>query len=153
MSRITLRLSAISILVLGISYIGLLPASTDSSKQTDRKAPVIDASYRSRTGFHKVILYNDDQARRDSILAAGGRVLAEYESFSLMAVPSAGFNRMSLDSASVAVRDDLNMLLLRAGAFDTTEGEQLAMSALAGAEPTDAQQLYLVQMIGPVKQE
>ncbi|HET9530841.1 MAG TPA: S8 family serine peptidase, partial [Blastocatellia bacterium] len=152
MSRSTIRPAAIATLVLVLAFIGLLPARSDSQKP-GRIEPVADASYRSKSGVHKVVVSKRDQALGDSILAQGGSVIAEYEGFSLLSLPSPALDQMRLESRSAAVRDDMNLILLRAGAFDTSEGEPLLTSRLAEPEPTDAEQLYLVQMVGPVKQE
>ncbi|HWP43026.1 MAG TPA: S8 family serine peptidase [Blastocatellia bacterium] len=152
MSRSTIRIAATATFILGLAFIGLLPASSDSQKN-GRIAPVIDASYRSRAGFHKVMVYKRDQALRDSILARGGSVIAEYESFSLLSMPSQDFQSMRLESPSATVRDDMNVILLRAGAFDTTQGEPQFANLVADEPAASAHRLYLVQMVGPVKQE
>src|SRR5258705_1866893 len=52
----------------------------------------------------------------------------------------------------LSVRDELNILLLRAGAFDTTGGEVGSANALGEADPAD-EQLYLVQFVGPIKKQ
>lgn len=153
MSRIILNISCVALLFLSVAMIGQMPAHTDSEKKSQQKPSLIDASYRSRNGFHKVIVQADEQELRDAIIAEGGKVIADYESFSLMKAPVASSDNESLQSAmSARVRDDLNVILLRAGAFDTTESEPQALAALGNAEPA-GEQLYLVQMVGPVKDE
>jgi hypothetical protein len=115
--------------------------------------PVIDTAHRSKTPTHKLIVYAHEQELRDSLLAEGGEVVEDYGGFSLLRAPTQLVNTMSADSESApAVRDDMNVIYLRAGAFDTTEGEPVSLSALGEPEPA-GEQLYLVQMVGPVKQE
>jgi hypothetical protein len=46
----------------------------------------------------------------------------------------------------------MNALLLRARTFDTTAGEPVSLSSIGEAEASD-EQLYLVQMVGPVKED
>jgi len=129
-----------------------MPAHTDSSRKP-KSGPTIDASYRSRTGSHKLIIYQHEQELRDAVLAEGGTVIADYGSFSLMKAPAASSGKESVQAAFAArVRDDMNVILLRAGAFDTTEPEPLALARLGEAEAT-TEQLYLVQMVGPIKDE
>jgi hypothetical protein len=129
-----------------------MPAHTDSLKSKS-KPSIIDASYRSQTGFHKVIVQANEHELRDTLLAEGGKVIADYESFMLMKVPVAASDKAVTQAAMAAkVRDDLNVILLRAGAFDTTAPEPQALTVLGDAEPA-GEQLYLVQMIGPVKDE
>src|SRR6185503_12420651 len=50
------------------------------------------------------------------------------------------------------IRDDMNALLLRAGAFDTTAGETVSANAFGEADFAD-EQLYLVQFVGPIKKQ
>src|SRR5262249_22161867 len=45
-----------------------------------------------------------------------------------------------------------NLLLLRAGAFDTTQGDVASANSLAEPDLNE-QQLYLVQFIGPIKNQ
>lgn len=153
MSRIIFNLICVAVLALSIAFIGQMPAHTDSVKKSQSKPSIIDASYRSRTGFHKVIVQADEQELRNALLAEGGKVIADYNSFTLMKVPIASSDKEGAQAAMAArVRDDLNVILLRAGAFDTTEPEPQALSVLGEAEPA-GEQLYLVQMVGPVKDE
>jgi hypothetical protein len=114
---------------------------------------VIDSTYRSRSGSHKVIVDNQHESTRESLLAQGGSLVATYESFSLIKVPG------SLDSARAealqfggAVRDDLNVLLLRTGAVDTSEISPAELEELK-TQQVYGDRLYLIQMVGPVKQE
>jgi len=115
-------------------------------------SPIFDASYRSRSSNHKVIVQASEPELRDSILAEGGSVIEDYGAFTLMSAPDVSASKVSLLSVSGStVRDDMNMLLLRARAFDTTEDEPVSLSSVGDAEASD-EQLYLVQMVGPVKE-
>lgn len=132
-------------------FAGIFGAHSDSSERNNR--PVFDASYRGHSSSHKIIVQANEPQLRDSILADGGSVIEDYGAFVLMNAPREAAERVTLLSASgSSVRDDLNVLLLRAGAFDTTEGETVAASALGEPDFAD-EQLYLVQFVGPIKKQ
>lgn len=152
MTRIIIRLSSIAILLSAVVLIGLLPAHSDTDAKPQKRKPQADVSYRSRTATHKMIVYSREQSLRNQILAEGGSVIADYESFSLMKAATQSMDRISAQAGPPTVRDDMNLVLLRAGVFDTTEAEPQYLRALSEPEPS-SEQLYLVQMVGPVKQE
>ncbi len=152
MTRIIIRLSSIAILLSAIVFIGLLPVNSDTASKPQKPKPWADLSYRSRTATHKMIVYSREPSLRDQILAEGGSVIADYESFSLMKATSQSIDRISAQSGKPTVRDDMNLVLLRAGVFDTTQSEPRYLRTLAEPEAS-GEQLYLVQMVGPVKQE
>ncbi|MFL6273955.1 MAG: S8 family serine peptidase [Blastocatellia bacterium] len=153
MARFKLHLTILSLFILALIFAGRLPAHSDSSKQPSPR-PVFDTAYRSRAGMHKVIVQANDATLRDAILAAGGAVVEDYGSFALMSAPEAAAESVSTQSLDgSAVRDDMNVLMLRAHSFDTTVGDEAySASSLGALEPAD-EQLYLVQMIGPVKKD
>jgi hypothetical protein len=150
MARHLLRITPIIIFLLALTFAGLFQAHSDSTQRATRR--VYDASYRSRTSTHKVIVQAGDEQARASILAEGGRVLEDYGAFTLMSAPRATAERISAESSGAAIRDDMNALLLRAGAFDTTEGESTYASSL-GESDREGEQLYIVQFVGPVKKQ
>jgi hypothetical protein len=133
-----------------LTYAGRFQARSDSVQREGRR--VFDASYRSRTSMHKVIVGAQGQAARETILAEGGRVIEDYGAFVLMSAPDAAAERLALQASGATVRDDMNALLLRAGAFDTTEGES-ALAASLGEADASAEQLYIVQFVGPIKKK
>jgi hypothetical protein len=151
MARKIFHLAAIAVSILAIFLAGRFPAHSDSSLHN--RGVAFDASYRSHSSTHKVIVQASDHELRDSILAEGGSMVADYGAFALLAAPSESSSLLSITSTAVSsVRDDMNMLLLRAGAFDTTQGEPVSLNSLDKAQSAD-QQLYLVQMIGPIKKQ
>jgi hypothetical protein len=131
---------------------GRFAAHSDSSApQNDRK--VFDASYRSRSSHHKVVVQANEPELRDSILTEGGSLIEDYGGFALMSAPRNAADRVSIQStAGSSVRDDLNVLLLRSGGFDTTDGELLSSTSLGDSDAAD-EQLYLVQFVGPIKKQ
>jgi len=135
-------------------FVGKFGAHSDSSESEQRNnRPAFDASYRGRSSSHKVIVQASEPELRDSILAEGGSIIEDYGAFVLMSAPREEADRVSLQSASgSSVRDDLNVLLLRAGAFDTTEDEAVLATPLGEADFAD-EQLYLVQFVGPIKKQ
>ena len=152
MARHLHRITPIALFVCALMFAGKFGAQTDSSEQRNRR-PVFDASYRSRSSSHKVVVQAREPELRDSILAEGGSVIEDYGAFVLMSAPREAADRVTLQSASgSSARDDLNLLLLRAGAFDTTEGEAVTASALGESDPAE-EQLYLVQFVGPIKKQ
>src|SRR4029077_16151328 len=71
----------------------------------------------------------------------------------LMNAPRAAADAVGTQSVSgSSVRDDMNVLLFRAGAFDTTAGEVASASALGESDYAE-EQLYLVQFVGPIKKQ
>ncbi|MBI3651916.1 MAG: S8 family serine peptidase [Acidobacteria bacterium] len=150
--RLSLRLSLIPLFLCAIFLAGLSPAHSDSTPATDHTAPVINVAYRSHTALHKVIVYAHEGELRDSIMAAGGTLLEEYGAFALFAAPQEAADYLSAQDHTSSVRDDMNVLLLRAGAFDTTQNLAPQLRIAESSEPAE-QQLYLIQMVGPVKKE
>lgn len=153
MARFKLHLTCVSFFILVVMFSGRLSSHSDSSRDRNRRPPVFDSSYRSQSARHKVIVQANDRELHDSILAEGGSVIEDYGAFALMSAPDTSADRVSIQSVSGStVRDDMNLLLLRARVFDTTEGEPVSISSLGEAETSD-EQLYLVQMVGPIKRE
>ena len=152
MTRNFLRITPITLFVLALMFAGKFSVNSDSSEHRNSRR-VFDASYRSRSSKHKVIVQANEPELRDSILAEGGSIMEDYGAFVLMSSPGETADRVSTQSVSgSSVRDDLNVLLLRAGSFDTTEGEAVTATTLGEADTAD-EQLYLVQFIGPVKKQ
>jgi subtilisin family serine protease len=116
--------------------------------------PSSGVSYRSRTERHKVILDQREHDSLDAIVSDGGSLIEDYGAFSLVAAPASSVDRIAARfGATVAIRDDLNLILLRAGAFDTTDRGITAESMQDAGDSTAANgsRLCLVQMVGPVK--
>jgi len=150
MHRLVVRTSLFILSVVALLIAGRLPASSDSSPV--HKPANYDATYRSRVSKHKIIAYAEEPELRDSILNEGGRLLEDYGSFSLLEAPTATAERVKLLTKSGAsVRDDMNLILLRAHQFDTTDSD--SSSSLSVTRESGDQQLYLVQMIGPIKRQ
>jgi subtilisin family serine protease len=151
MSRLIFRLCFLIPLLIALFVAGHSPVHSDSS--ATRVKPAFDASYRSHTSTHKVIVNEDQPELRDSILSRGGELLEDYGGFALLSAPEDVTGEVSVQSRTgSSVRDDMNMVLLRASQFDTTQGEPLSAYSLGSAAPAQ-RQLYLVQMIGPIKRE
>ncbi|HEX8091485.1 MAG TPA: hypothetical protein VF762_21710, partial [Blastocatellia bacterium] len=151
MARFKLHLICVSFFILALMFSSRSSSHSDSSPGRSPRSLGLDSSYHSRSTTHKVIVQADERELRDSILAEGGATIEDYGAFALMSAPDAPADRVTLQSVSgSAVRDDMNLLLLRARTFDTTEGDPVSLSSLGEAEASE-EQLYLVQMIGPVK--
>ncbi|HKP84632.1 MAG TPA: S8 family serine peptidase [Blastocatellia bacterium] len=154
MARFKIHFISITLFIIALISAGRFPAHSDSPKESKPASPIYDASYRSPASAHKVIVQSNERELRDSILQAGGSIIEDYGAFALMSAPSEAANQVSIQSAvGSSVRDDMNLILLRAHTFDTTlAGSEVTAASVGEAEPAD-QQLYLVQMIGPVKKE
>ena len=152
MARHLYRVTPIAFFVIAVMFVGKFGAHSDSSEQGKNK-PVFDASYRSRSTNHKVIVQANESELRDLILAEGGSIIEDYGAFVLMSAPGDAADRVSIQSsAGSSVRDDLNVLLLRTGAFDTTEGETVSAASLGNSDAA-GEQLYLVQFVGPIRKQ
>ena len=154
-----------------------------------RSAMTTDArAYRSPGRLRKVVIDANDAEALARAWASGAQAVADYGSFKLFVmdndaletdaatrratqrVPRAGSpdTATTEDSARpFTVRDDFNLLLLRAGAIDTTdEGAPGRFVGMGGASAmttqsatpraatgADSLPLRLVQFVGPVKSE
>src|SRR5713101_7709166 len=115
MARQYHRITPIALFIFALMFVGKFSAHSDSSVQRTN-GPVFDASYRSGSSNHKVIVQANKPELRDAILAEGGSIMQDYGAFVLMSAPRAAADMVSIRSASgSSVRDDLNVLLLRAG--------------------------------------
>lgn len=163
------------------------------------RSSVNSASYRSPGKLHKAVLSTDDQDALARAREAGAIEIADYGSFKLFALDASALVRaeelgdrqigggpqgrrgggdgVSIASApvhfsssgSLIVRDDLNVLLLRSGAIDTT-GDETPGSFVGMGHPAasfglqssgspagpngdraGSAQLRLVQFVGPIK--
>src|SRR5215213_4867296 len=151
MTRSFFHLTLVLLFLSALALVGRFPArsSSDSGAGPSSK----DQDYRSRSSSHKIIVHANEEELRDSVLADGGTVIEEYGGFSLMSASSETADSVALRSMSgSAVRDDMNLIQLRAATFDTTEGEPRSLR-LADDSIASDEELYLVQMIGPAKQE
>lgn len=148
MARHFLRTTPTLLFISALILAGRYQAHSDSTEPRGRQ--VYDSSYRSHSLNHKVIVPATEPETRDAILAGGGSVLEDYGEFVLMNAPATATQRISLESSKATVRDDMNALLLRTGAFDTTEGDAVYASSLGDADAAN-EQLYIVQFIGPIK--
>ncbi|MFY9555230.1 MAG: S8 family serine peptidase [Blastocatellia bacterium] len=150
MARNLLRITPIAIFVLALMFAGKFAAHSDSTAQQANHLKY-DSSYRSSSSTHKVIIQANEPELRESILAEGGSVIEDYGSFVLMSAPRSAADRIgAMSAAGSSVRDDMNVLLLRAGAVDTTGDAAVAASYLGEPDFAD-KQLYLVQLVGPIK--
>ena len=98
-------------------------------------------------GRHKVQV--QDPAQAAQILAQGGRLVADYGSYQLFELPSAGV--VVPGQSGNQSRDEYNMILLNAARLDTSKPEVQAMRQSVGAFA--GKHLHLVQFAGPVQPE
>jgi hypothetical protein len=147
-------------------------AGRDSARKpalTHKGGSIQPGSYRSPGTLRKVIVQDDAALAQAKV--SGALELADYGSFTLLMVDEAALQETeqrfreasertadpSPASSPFTVRDDLNVLLLRSGAIDTTAddapGSLIGMGATASTQvvkPIDSD-LRLIQFVGPVK--
>lgn len=123
--------------------------SAASQDEQDRKETIGDVSsepeYFSPGKRHKIRI-NDRNVARD-LESNGGRLVADYGSYLLMDVSSEAARQVGKDRRG-DIRDDYNLIMLNAGAIDTTT--EVAAS-LSGVQLNSAgKKLHLVQFAGPI---
>ena len=84
-----------------------------------------------------------DPAAASSLLAKGGRLVADYGSFQVMEAEASG------STSHIEVRDDFNVIQLNARPLDTRTTAIRALMATPGA--FEGKRLHLVQFTAPVK--
>lgn len=100
-----------------------------------------------RTGTHKVQVGAD---KAQALTPQGGRVLADYGSFTLLQVDDAALNRWS--TSDYELKDEYDLLLLNAGTLDTASAH--GQSLRRWSRPAGSgRSLHLVQFTGPIKPE
>jgi len=170
------------------SFVGDGARSPSKAASIHEGSSISASSYRSPGKLHKALISSQDLESLAQAKASGAIEIADYESFKLLAMDSdalqsaeekrareaaeqrddASFTSASLSNsaASLAVRDDLNVLLLRSGAIDTTDdatpgtfvgmGRPTASYGVqsltpVGSEISSGSPLRLVQFVGPIK--
>ena len=149
--RMALLLSVVVLFVVPVS--AQRPVSSSARKpiaQTSNVAPnaptLGEGAYRSPGDVHKVSVSNPQLAQ--TLKSQGGRVIADYGSFVLLEVNAAVANSLTA-SGSAQVVDENNLVLLNAGAIDTTSEKptRAAINMKAG------KQMHLIQFAGPIRPE
>lgn len=163
------------------SSVGVSPRSPFKAASIHESSSISASSYRSPGKLHKAVIPSQDLEALARAKASGAIEIADYGSFKLLAMDNgalqnaevqratgAGERRddTSFTAASLEVRDDLNVLLLRSGAIDTTDdpttGTFVGMGRPATSyglqsltspdtESSSGSPLRLVQFVGPIK--
>src|SRR5215471_6994996 len=140
-----------AILLSGLLFLAITPAASTGSRSAGPDLFKSGIRYRNGRDRHKAIVYSSDQDLYRSLLDSGATLIDDYGSFALLSVPDDSLQRAEARTRSnLSVRDDLDLILLRAGPFDT---QQSAADTNAMDTKHDQPGLYLVQMRGPVKAE
>src|SRR5262249_33113896 len=107
--------------------------------------------YRNSRRRHKAIVC-DGQNQTD-LIDRGATVLEDYGSFALLSVPDESVAGLEGTAGAGDIRDDMDLILLRAAQFDTADyADSQSQVQLAPVAPKE-EGLYLVQMHGPIKGE
>jgi hypothetical protein len=147
-----------------------------------------EVSYRSPGKLHKAVVPSDDRNTLARAMAAGAVEISDYGNFKLLAMDETALEEaeaqrgvgdvvsitsapLRLGSSAFSVRDDLNLLLLRSGAIDTTGDEaagtfvgmgrpaasfglqSVSSSSSQGSATGVGPGLRLIQFVGPVKRD
>ncbi len=104
-----------------------------------------DGSYRSPGKLHKVSVR--DPQLVSALKSQGARVIADYGSFALLEVPEASVSSLTTNSKA-QIADENNLVLLNAGAIDTTAEKPVRSAAGNGGK-----QMRLIQFAGPIRPE
>ena len=137
-------------LVPGLLFLAITPAASQTSR-LEANPSLFNAGihYRNARGRHKAIVYSADQDLYRGLLDSGATLIDDYGAFALLSVPDSSLQKAEARTGSRPfIRDDMDLILLRAGSFDTqqaapAEDADFPINARAG--------LYLVQMRGPIK--
>src|SRR5712692_6944947 len=190
--RLLFLLVAITVLLsVSAASLGSSDSASHASAKTSRlySAGSIGAgSYRSPGKLHKVLIANNDSEALARAKAQAAVQIADYGSFRLLVMDEAAIQNaeeqtsrgeeerrddvsiasapLRLGSSASLVRDDLNLLILRSGAIDTTDesttGTFVGMGRSAASyglqslvsftsESAGGSQFRLIQFVGPVK--
>jgi hypothetical protein len=148
----------LSVSVIAI-VIGLVLTLTPSASTTNKQAPKQTTVRQSQTGpapayrspgmKHKVSV-TDPEIMRD-LEAHGASTVADYGSYKLFDLSNELLEKVA-GRASTEVVDENNLLLLNAGAIDTSTSEG---QGLRSEKPTafSGKQMHLIQFAGPIKPE
>jgi hypothetical protein len=154
------RLRAITgsciVAVAGLVFLAIsaTPASTDTGRLVRPDLLKVGPSYRSNQGRHKVTVCSGEQQLYRNLLDQGAKLIEDYGSFALLSVPEALLQGAGTRAWSgFAIRDDSDLILLRAGAFDTQDDTDSKTGAPDLPASSAPESLYLVQMHGPIKPE
>lgn len=139
--------SAIAVLLLVWNYSPTATTQGRKEKERPDEKPR-NAGYRSQGNKHKVKVSDETAARE--VESRGGRLIADYSSFKVFEVDNAAVKGLG-EKHGVEVRDEDNLILLNAGAIDTTLPVAQAGRRAAGA--FGGKRMHLVQFAGPVKPE
>ena len=138
-----------------VEVIAVGPAPPRASQTAALDLLSAGVHYRSGHARHKAIVYSGQERLYRELLDQGASLVDDYGSFTLLSVPDASLQLMEAQGApSHSIRDDMNLILLRAGPFDTQDFPP--DSRLEAGMPLADQgvgSLYLVQMRGPIKTE
>jgi hypothetical protein len=102
--------------------------------------------YRSSAGRHKLMV--TDPATTAALRAQGAALVGEYGSFQIFDAPSAIADALVARGAA-ELRDQENLILLNAGAIDTTTPAAAALRGAAGS--FSGKRMRLIQFAGPIQ--
>lgn len=100
----------------------------------------------AQTAHEKI--YVRDRQYAAEITARGGKLIADYGAFQVLAVPQSLAETLT-QQAAVDVRAEENQILLKAGALDTTRPEIQALRQQSSPKI----RLHLVHFAAPIKPE
>jgi len=154
MKRSVMLLFAVATAVLLSAHLSTLQHA--AAQKGQERSQIIDevragAGYMSPGDRHKLRV--TDRGAVKDIEARGGRLIADYDSFAVVEVNRETAMEMT-ESGRAQGGDDYNLILLNAGAIDTSSVEKESMSAQSAAsDNSSGHRLHLIQFAGPIKPE
>ena len=150
--RIIVLLSLILILTLPLVAIWKTSRAAKENSQDAQPTAVgrkaTPTGYRSATGKHKLRVTDPQMAAE--LKRLGARLVADYGAFQVFSADETVVQAMSKHS-SLTFNDEDNLVLLNAGALDTTKAELQQQRGRAANLDGGEAGLHLVQFAGPIK--
>jgi subtilisin-like proprotein convertase family protein len=147
-TRIALGLAVTAVLFAFLS--NFTQRASTRGRDAEQQAPTAasKAGYRSPGEQHKVLV--SDLKLGQTLQSQGGKLIADYGSYVLLELNSAAAQQLA-DNQAAEIVDENNLILLNAGAIDTSTG------AVKSKRPTvngvDGKQMRLIQFLGPIRGE
>jgi hypothetical protein len=143
---------AVALLLPSFAWTLVLQAASQDGEVRDQAAQdlPINSGYFSPSNRHKIKVAKGQLA--DQIEKGGGRVIALYDNEALLEVDSQTAQSLKTNRA-VELRDEDNLILLNAGAIDTSTGAGLDLQTASSGAKKGEKRMHLVQFAGPVRPE
>ena len=142
----TLTAAVVALLVIPVS--AQKPVNSSKAKGNAEKSGsatgIATTNYRSPGTLHKISV--SDRQTINALISQGARMISDYGSYALLQANDALAN-----TKGAQVVDENNLVLLNAGAIDTSTPE--AQSKRTASSGTSGKGMRLIQFVGPIRPE